>query len=379
VFLGQGIVGGPLIDIDVLSRRTADAAVRLLNGASARSLEVPPQAPGPPTFDWRELRRWAIPESRLPAGSVVRYRTPSLWDQYKVTVFGVLSALIVQSILIGGLLYERRARRRAEFDSRRSLMLAADASRRQTMSALTVSIAHELGQPLSAMTLNAQALQRMVAANRATPETIREILSDIRAQGVQAGQIIDRHRAMLRSRRLDKQPFDVREAVKESLALVSHDLRVQHVEITVNLPPAPCIVIGDQVLMQQVLINLIMNAIDAMAGMAPAGRHLRIAAETRGGEIEIAVGDTGAGLPAHFDLELFVPFVTTKSQGLGLGLTIARTIVDAHGGTIRAHNNPDGGATFTVALRLAEAPEVGAPSPSPARGASTHEAVGQGG
>ena len=155
------------------------------------------------------MQRWGIPESRLPPGSVVRYRGPSLWEEYRVTVLSAAGVLVVQSLLIVGLLYQRRARQRAEIDSRRNLALAADASRRQTMSALTSSIAHELGQPLSSMMHNAQALQMMVTANRATPDTIGEILSDIQSQGVRATQIIDRHRTMLRSHQLDKKPIDL--------------------------------------------------------------------------------------------------------------------------------------------------------------------------
>ena len=123
--------------------------------------------------------------------------------------------LIVQSLLIAGLLYQRRARRRAETDNRRNLALAADANRRQTMSALTSSIAHEVGQPLSAMIHDAHALQMMITANRATSDTIGEILRDIRSQGVRATQIIDRHRTMLRSHQLDKKTIDLHAVVHE--------------------------------------------------------------------------------------------------------------------------------------------------------------------
>jgi signal transduction histidine kinase len=179
VYLGSGIVGGSLTSIDDLSRSAADAAIRILDGALPSTVRVPPQLPSQPTFDWRELQRWGIAESRLPAGSVVRYRVPSLWREYRTTVLGAVGALVVQSLLIVGLLYERRARHRAEIDSRRNLALAADASRRQTMSALTSSIAHELSQPLNSMMLNAQALQMMVTTNRATADTIGEVLSDI--------------------------------------------------------------------------------------------------------------------------------------------------------------------------------------------------------
>ena len=224
VYLGYGIVGGALMSIDDLSRSTAESASRLLNGASPGSVRLPPQLPGQPVFDWRELQRWGIAESRLPPDSVVRYRGPSLWSEYRATVLSAVGALAVQSLLIVGLLYERRARQRAEIESRRNLSLAADASRRETMSALTSSIAHELSQPLSSMMHNAQALQMMVADNRATSETIDEILSDIQAQGVRATKIIDHHRTMLRSRQLNKKPIDIHAVIKESLALVAHDM-----------------------------------------------------------------------------------------------------------------------------------------------------------
>ena len=138
VMLGSGIVGGKLIDIDDVTRNTADAAIRILAGAPPRSVIVPPQTPGHPVFDWRELQRWGIPESRLPAGSVVRYRDPSLWQQHRGTVLSAVGVLGLQSLLIVGLVYQRRARRRAEIESRSSeaelreseerLLLAAEAA-----------------------------------------------------------------------------------------------------------------------------------------------------------------------------------------------------------------------------------------------------------
>ena len=150
------------------------------------------------------------------------------------------------------------------------------------MSALTSSIAHELGQPLSSMMLNAEALQMMVTANRATPDTIEEILSDIQAEGVLATQIIERHRTMLRSRQLQKKPIDLHAVVNESLALVAHDMRARQIEATVNLSSNPCVISGDQVLLQQVLVNLLINAMDAMAETPPARRHVTISKRSQG-------------------------------------------------------------------------------------------------
>jgi signal transduction histidine kinase len=354
VYLGSGIVGGRLMAIDELARHTTDAALRLLNGAPPATVRVPPQPPGQPIFDWRELQRWGIPEARLPSGSVVRYRNPTGWREYRGMVLSAAGALAIQALLIVGLLFERRARRRAEIDSRRNLALAADASRRETMSALTHSISHELLQPLSSMIVNAETLRVMIASKTATSNTIEEVLSDIQAEGVLATQIIERHRTMLRSRQLQKKPIDLHTVVKESLALVAHELTARQIAVSINLSSNPCVVSGDQVLLQQVLVNLLMNAMDAVAEMPPARRHVTITSEVKAADVEVCVCDTGPGLPAGISGKLFTPFVTTKSHGLGIGLTIVWTIVEAHGGTIEARNNPEGGATFTVTLRASE-------------------------
>ena len=271
VYVGHGIVGGSLMSIDDLVRNSADVALRLLNGAPPRSINVPAQQPNQRIFDWRELQRWGIAESRLPPGSVVRYR----------------SSEPVARTQGHGAQRRRRAGRpiapdrrapvisaahaeRAEIESRRNLALAADASRRQTMSALTSSIAHELGQPLSSMIHNAQAVRMMITANRATPDTMGEILSDIEGEGVQATQIIDRHRTMLRSHQLDKKPIDLHAVIDESLALVAHDMRARQIEATVNLSSNPCIITGRS------------GALAAGAGEPGDERHGRDGRDTSG-------------------------------------------------------------------------------------------------
>ena len=159
---------------------------------------------------------------------------------------------------------------------------------------------------------------------------------------------------MLRSHQLDRKPIDLHAVIRESLALVAHDLKARQIEAAVDLPSHPCVISGDPVLLQQVLVNLMMNAIDAMAATPPARRHLTITIAVRAADVQVSVRDAGTGLPPEIDGTLFTPFVTTKPHGLGVGLTIVRTIVEAHGGTIDAHNNPDGGATFTVTLRAAK-------------------------
>ena len=293
----------------------------------------------------------------MPAGSIVRYRSPGLWQEHKLIMLGSIGALLIQSLLIVGLLYQRRERRQAERDSQRHLALAADASRRQTMSALTTSIAHELGQPLSSMIHNADALRAMIDADRAPSDTMREILTDIRAQSVQAAQIIERHRAMLRSHQLQRRPIDVHAVVHESLALVAHDLKTREIQTTVELSSSPCVISGDPVLLQQVLVNLMMNAIDAMAETPKARRHLTIATAVRAADVELSVRDLGTGLPSQVDGTLFTPFVTTKPHGLGSDSLL-------RGRLSRRTVAPSMAATIPKGVRRSRSPCVAATSPT---------------
>jgi signal transduction histidine kinase len=348
--LGMGIVGGRLLSIPELGETAGDVAARILAGESPESTRVAPQRQGHGLYDSRQLRRWNIPESRLPPGSEIRLRPPSVWQEYRREVLGVLGLVTLQSLLIVGLLYQRHARRKAEVESRRNLSLAADASRRLTMSALTGSIAHDLSQPLSSIELNAHAGQMLVTSNRATVDGLQAIFSDIREANVRASEIVDRHRSMLEKHQLETRPLDIHVVVRESMALVAHDTRARHVEARVDLPPMPCVVAGDRVLLQQVLVNLLINAMDAMADVPTDRRRLRVASEVGPATVRILVRDSGPGLPEPLDGEIFEPFRTTKAHGIGIGLTIARNIVDAHRGTLDARNNPDAGATFRMTL-----------------------------
>jgi signal transduction histidine kinase len=350
--LGRGVLGGMMRSEIEMAARIGQITLRILEGSRPETFPIE-SARLAPMFDWRQIQRWGLNPALLPPGAEIRFRVPTVWELYGVYIAAASVVMIAQVFLIAGLLYQRRARQLAELDSRRNLALAADANRRQTMSALTSSIAHEIGQPLSAMIHNAQALQMMIAANQATPETTGEILTDIRTQGLRATQIIDRNRQMLRSHQMDKKPIDLHAVVNESLAIVAHELRARRIETIVDLSATPCVVSGDQVLLQQVLLNMVMNAIDSMDGMAGAStarRQITIGTEIQAAQVAISVRDTGTGVSADLNGDLFTPFVTTKSKGLGIGLTIARTIVEEHGGTIDARNNTDGGATFTVTL-----------------------------
>ena len=293
--LGHGIVGGMMMSTDHLGRQAADVAVRILNGEPAGTIRIPPQPVGPTIFDGRELNRWGIRENRLPEGSIVRLRGSSLWRDHRGKI-SCAGGAALQTLLIVGLLYQRRARFSAEVESRRSLAMAAGRQSGTTMSALTGSIAHELSQPLNAILHNARAGEMLITSGRSTPETLAEILADIRTADLQATQIIERHRAMLRSRPLEKGPSTSTPSCGRAWAWSPTRAfcgRSRSPSICLRSPVSS----GDPVLLQQVLVNLMMNAIEAMAESPPDRRRFLVRDDVRPDGVEISVQDAGPGLP----------------------------------------------------------------------------------
>jgi len=242
---------------------------------------------------------------------------------------------------------ERRNIERATARQRDEL---AHLSRVAMLGELSGSLAHELNQPLTAILSNAQAAQRFLAQSPPRLEKLAEILADIVKSDHRAGAVIQRLRSMLRKEEAQRHPLDINDVVEESLRLMHSDLMNRRVVVSTNLDDALPVVDGDRNQLQQVLLNLVINGCDAMDGQHVDRRLLVQTRATAQGSVEIFVADRGAGIPVA-DLErVFEPFVTTKPQGLGLGLAICRSILEAHGGRLWATNNADRGATLHCEL-----------------------------
>jgi C4-dicarboxylate-specific signal transduction histidine kinase len=228
----------------------------------------------------------------------------------------------------------------------------AHLARVATLSALSGSLAHELNQPLTSIVANTYAGRSI--ASQETPDLaeIRAIFGDIGSAASRAGDIIKRMRMLLRRGQVALQPVDVKESLEELLRLTRTDLIARAVSLvdltTGDLPPA----ISDRVQLQQILLNLIKNACDAMQANAPEDRKLTLTTSVERNELKIGVLDCGAGLPDDIE-SLFQPFHSTKEGGLGMGLSICRTLVSAHGGRLWAERRAPRGAAFYVALPLA--------------------------
>jgi len=353
--LGLGIVGGRLYQGELQGVESARIAIRVLRGEPMSSF--PPMFVGTqrPRYDWRKLQRWNISESRLPPGSVLEFRQPTVWERYRWWIFGALFIFVLQAVMIAGLLVQRMRRRRAEMELQRNRDALAHVTRVATVGELTASVAHELNQPLAAILSNAEAAEMFLIAEPPALDEVREILADIRKDDQRASEVIRRMRSLLRKQELAPKSIEINDAVEEVLKLLSIDAGHRKValnfEKTADLPRAWC----DPVHLQQVVLNLVLNGMEAMAGMPEEQRQVVVrTGPGDNGTVKIAVADSGPGIPVDRLPKLFEPFFTTKQDGMGMGLSIARTIVEAHFGKIWAESNSEAGATFYFTMPVDE-------------------------
>jgi PAS domain S-box-containing protein len=246
-------------------------------------------------------------------------------------------------------------RKRAEFESQEQRMELAHLGRVAMLGELSGALAHELNQPLSAIMANVGAAQRFLAQSPPDMFEVRQILEDIVHDDQRAGEVIVRLRALMKKEDLRLQWLGLNEVLGEVLDLLHSDLIQRRVSIDRQLAPSLPPVLADRVQLQQVLLNLILNACDAMGANAPGERRITlVTALAPDAAVQLAVADRGTGIPEGKVERIFEPFFTSKEHGMGLGLAICRSIVEVHGGRLRAVNNPDGGATFHLALPGAE-------------------------
>ncbi len=349
--LGHGIVGGRLISLAQLGRNAAGAAERILEGDRPEDVRLPVLEAGPALYDWRELQRWSIDARRLPPGSRILLRPPSFFSEYRWPILASLGIIGIQALAIAGLLALRRRQQQAEGEALRLRGELAHAGRVSVMGQLASSLAHELNQPLGAILRNAEAADLFLEASPPNLEEVRAILSDIRKDDQRAGNVIDGIRALVRRHDVEMRPVNMRAVVDAVAGLLSHEAQSRRVTLSTDLAGDLPPVRGNPVQLQQVLLNLMINGMEAIGASSNGRRALLVRARPlERGLLEIAVSDSGPGIPAEELPRIFENFYTTKSGGMGMGLAICRRIVEAHGGKIRAENDPGGGATFRVTL-----------------------------
>jgi signal transduction histidine kinase len=350
-YLGSGAVGGFILSPDLIGRDAGVLALRILHGADASLIPVTIGDTLRPIFDWRALQRWGIDESELPKGSEVRFREPDIWRRYRLEIVAIAVLIVVQAGLIAGLLYEHRRRRSAEELARSELVELAHMSRLATAGQLSASIAHEINQPLAGIVAYAGAGRNLLSRPNPEIAEARERFEQIARAGLRAAEVIERIRAFFRKDAPRLESLNVNDLVREVLLLFGADLRRRKVVVELALAePLPSID-ADRVQLQQVILNLVVNAADAMDTVTDRERRLQMTSrrEDNGG-VRIEVQDSGPGVVLADIERIFAPFHTTKAKGMGMGLSISRSLIEAHGGTLTAHRVEPFGMVFSFVL-----------------------------
>lgn len=476
--LEKGIVGGHMDTFAAMGRNVGELAARILAGEHVTKDQINSSDFSADYVNWLQLQRWQLDEARLPPGTIVRFKDPSLWSQYRWQFATILGLVAIQSLLLIALLIQADRRRRAEqavreseermtlaaesanlglwywdistyefwstnifgqiielapeespsfenflsrvhFDDRPMARLAfeeamkggeplqmefrliapdgairwvvaagrltlgpvgnkarlmgtvADISRRKQVEAevaeqraqlshltrvamlgeLSGALAHELGQPLTAILSNAQAAQRFLAKEAPDIAEVRSIVADIIFDDIRAGEMIQQLRALFKKHEIEFELVDLNRTVAEVQKIVHSELIARNVRLITRLSPQPTPIRGHHVQLQQVFLNLIVNACDALQNQKAEDRTLTISTgQGQNGEVKVLFEDTGPGIATEMLDNLFEPFVTSKQLGLGLGLSVCQSIIRAHGGRLWASNNAGRGATFGIAL-----------------------------
>ena len=253
--------------------------------------------------------------------------------------------------LVAEVLANACARRRAELELQRSRQELAHVTRLSHMGELTASLAHQLNQPLAGILNNAQAARRTIDNGRASLTEIQDIVDDIIADDHRAASVIRRVQEMVTRTESPPTRVDANLLVDDVARLVASDAILRNVSVSFDLSPEPLTVVGNRIDLEQVLLNVLTNAVDAVTTSPPGGRAVSVrTTRERTGDVRIEVSDRGVGLPVNSEHRIFEPFFTMKPSGMGMGLAVARSLVEHNGGSIRAANRTGGGAVVTISL-----------------------------
>jgi signal transduction histidine kinase len=352
--LGRGAVGGRIFRPKLIGDDAARLTTRIFNGESAGDIPIVLGNYTQPIFDSRQLTRWGISESQLPPGSEIRFRVPGIWEQYGRYIIVALSIMAFQFALIVWLVIERHRRQIAQAELLLRISEVIHLNRSAAASALSASIAHELNQPLGAILSSAEAGELYLNADPPNVERAKRVLSNIRQDDQRAADIISNLRGLLtKSSEIGLHDFNLNDVIKSTLHIISLEAKRRRVALKANFAERVISVRANKIQLQQVILNLALNGMDAMQDRVPGAGKLSIETASIGkSEVEVSVSDSGTGIHQDNLKKVFDPFYTTKQNGTGMGLSISQTIIATFGGKIWAENRSEGGTVFRFTLPL---------------------------
>ena len=351
-YLGTGVVGGYMHDYESVGRNAAQTARKLIEGAAPAALAASAAEPVGLQLDWRQLQRWKIDADSVPADAVVRFRERTFFEENKLAVVMTFVIITVQFASIAWLLAERRRRQSAELAVAQQRHELTQVSRRAMTAELMGAIAHEINQPLSAILSNADAAELGLKAGPVSPELLSEIMADIHHDAIRASEVVKSLRSLYARGTVQGEPVDLNAMLAKVESFLRVECKRRGVSVEVVGSAEAVVVVVGRIETQQVLINLVLNAMDAVDGQPDDRRQVKVTLQTQGGTAVVVVSDRGPGIAPEHLPRLFEPFFTTKANGMGLGLSISRRMIEAYEGTLSAANGREGGAVFRIVLPL---------------------------
>jgi signal transduction histidine kinase len=363
-FIGLGVAAGSVSSYETKGRLIGEQVRRALASGPQDPNHIVLEAPSRCVADARALKRWSLDAQRVPSDCEVRFADVPIWRQYWRQIGLALAVILGQAMLIGALLSQRRKRRFAEQTEHARRIELAHANRLAVAGELTGAIAHEINQPLGAILSNADAGDLLLDAGMDKPDKLREIFADIRRDDLRASEVIRRLRDLIGRHTVDRKELDLNDVVTDLQSILSAEARRRGVMIEMRPAQETLPILGDRVQMQQVLINLTLNAMDAVARQPEGRRTIDVSLARSDKKAVLAVRDQGPGIAPEHRAKLFESFFTTKGNGMGLGLSITRTIVEAHGGRVWADSTSGQGTVFQAEFPLALANGTEPPQPA---------------
>jgi signal transduction histidine kinase len=346
--IGLGPVGG---SVENLATTGAEMGNLLRLAVAGSPLPGPIKAVAVPTVDWRAMQRHGLDLDRLPEGSRILFYEPSLWERYRTVVLTTAAVVIAQTGTILALLFQRRRYLRTQdsLDLERSQLIHV--SRNLRLGQLSASLAHEINQPLAAIQANAEAGTRFATRTPPDLSEIGAIFHDITTDVQRAASTIANLRRLMVKGEVEMERLDLNEIVRATLPLAQNELTTNGTQVRQSLSPDPVVVTGNGPQLQQIVLNLVLNASEAMSDLPEATRTLRVTtAALPGNDATLTVEDAGPGLPPDQREAAFRPFVSSKPLGLGVGLAICRSIAEAHDGSLDFVDPEGAGARIVLTL-----------------------------
>ena len=351
-YLGRGIVGGSLYSISAQGAEAAKLVLQVLAGSERSAPSLLEVSGNKLLFDWRQMQRWGISESSLPAGSEIRFRDLTLWEQYRKLILAAFAVFLLQATLIAWLIYERWRRQVAEADSLQRINELARMNRFASAGEMSASIAHEIRQPLAAIANSGSASLNWLKRQVPDLDEVRILLQNIVKESHRADDIIKGIRAMFKNDSPVRTQINLNELIRQVITITAGSIKSNNIMLDANLTDdVPPLVMADPVQLQQVILNLIMNAVEAMSHSGDSARILQLRSQVDGaGTVLMKVADSGPSIDPKVAEKMFQPFFTTKPGGMGMGLAICKTIIEQHGGSLTASPSKPHGMEFQIVL-----------------------------